>query len=77
MRLRPLRRPDEPTEWVRSMDRNLFDSRRFLEAQTSNPDSPAPQPAAATAPEASEPTSENPPEPVETFQELDGLFIEP
>ena len=30
------RRPDEPTEWVRSMDRNLFDSRRFLEAQTSN-----------------------------------------
>ena len=29
------RRADEPTEWVRSMDRNLFDSRRFLEAQTS------------------------------------------
>ncbi|HEX5282630.1 MAG TPA: HD domain-containing protein [Bryocella sp.] len=28
------RRPDEPTEWVRSMARNLFDSRRFLEAQT-------------------------------------------
>ncbi len=34
------RRPDEPTEWVRSMDRNLFDSRRFLEAQTSNINSP-------------------------------------
>jgi len=71
------RRPDEPTEWVRSMDRNLFDSRRFLEAQTSTPDSPAPQPAAATAPEASEPTSENPSEPVEPFQELDGLFTQP
>lgn len=27
------RRPDEPTDWVRSMERNLFDSRRFLEAQ--------------------------------------------
>src|SRR6202012_1964529 len=35
------RPPDEPTEWVRSMDRNLFASRRFLEAQPSNPDSPA------------------------------------
>ena len=26
------RAPDQPTEWVRSMDRALFDSRRFLEA---------------------------------------------
>jgi 3'-5' exoribonuclease len=31
------RRPDEPTEWVRSMDRNLFDSRRFLEAEKNPP----------------------------------------
>ncbi|HEY4009039.1 MAG TPA: HD domain-containing protein [Acidobacteriaceae bacterium] len=28
------RRADEPTEWVRSMERNLFDSRRFLDSQT-------------------------------------------
>jgi 3'-5' exoribonuclease len=27
------KRPDETTEWVRSMERPLFDSRRFLEAQ--------------------------------------------
>ena len=26
------RAPDQPTDWVRSMDRALFDSRRFLEA---------------------------------------------
>jgi len=37
------RRPDEPTEWVRSMDRNLFDSRRFLEAQSAPASSPAPE----------------------------------
>jgi 3'-5' exoribonuclease len=27
------KRPDEATEWVRSMERPLFDSRRYLEAQ--------------------------------------------
>ncbi len=47
------RRPDEPTEWVRSMDRNLFDSRRFLEAQTST--SPEPQ-AAAAVPHPNQPS---------------------
>ncbi len=38
------RAPDQPTDWVRSMDRALFDSRRFLEA------SPA---AMTAAPDAS------------------------
>ena len=71
------RRPDEPTEWVRSMERNLFDSRRFLEAQSSNPNSPAPQPAGATASEGPELPNENPSDPVEPFQELDGLFPQP
>jgi 3'-5' exoribonuclease len=48
------RRPDETTEWVRSMDRNLFDSRRFLETR---------QDAAAggeTAAEGSDAASEDP-----------------
>src|SRR6185312_6145021 len=71
------RRPDEPTEWVRSMDRNLFDSRRFLEAQTSSPISPGPQAAAAAAPETTEPSNESASVPVELHQELDGLFTKP
>jgi 3'-5' exoribonuclease len=44
------RRPNEPTEWVRSMERNLFDSRRFLEAQGGEASSVAPEPE--PAPEA-------------------------
>lgn len=54
------RRPDEPTEWVRSMERNLFDSRRFLdsqnpesqnpESQTANASSPAPENVETPAP---------------------------
>ena len=48
------RRPDEPTEWVRSMERNLFDSRRFLEAQ--NPESQNPESQTANA---DSPASEN------------------
>jgi 3'-5' exoribonuclease len=41
------RRPNEPTEWVRSMERNLFDSRRFLEAQggEGSPVASEPEPA--------------------------------
>ena len=27
------KRPNEPTEWVRSMERNLFDSRRWLQSE--------------------------------------------
>ena len=69
------RRPDEPTEWVRSMDRNLFDSRRFLEAQTST--SPEPQAAVAVPTESTEPSSENTPAPVEFGQELSDLFTKP
>jgi 3'-5' exoribonuclease len=65
------RRPDEPTEWVRSMERNLFDSRRFLEAQTSSLSSSAPPPAAA--PEA----PDSAPEPVEPGPQLEDLFTEP
>lgn len=52
------RRPDEPTEWVRSMDRNLFDSRRFLEAQTASAGTPAPQVPEAPAPATAEPSAE-------------------
>ncbi len=50
------RRPDEPTEWVRSMDRNLFDSRRFLESATNSPAQPveAPEPPQESAPDAVE-----------------------
>jgi 3'-5' exoribonuclease len=64
------RRPDEPTEWVRSMERNLFDSRRFLESQnpesqTANANSPAsenvetpvPGETHAEEPAATEPTA--------------------
>ncbi len=38
------RAPDQPTEWVRSMDRALFDSRRYLQA------SEAPKPGAPDLP---------------------------
>ena len=66
------RRPDEPTEWVRSMERNLFDSRRFLEAQTSKPqqvpESPAPEPA--------EPAGENSSDPLEPVPQLGDLFTQ-
>ncbi len=41
------RRADEPTEWVRSMDRNLFDSRRFLESQGSSASDAEPSAGAA------------------------------
>jgi len=68
------RRPDEPTEWVRSMDRNLFDSRRFMEAQASIVSSPAPQ-VTADAAEAAESTTGA--EPVELDQELGDLFTKP
>jgi 3'-5' exoribonuclease len=70
------RRPDEPTEWVRSMERNLFDSRRFLEAQASNAASPTPQPA-PPAPEATEQASQSAPEPAEVNRELSDLFTQP
>jgi 3'-5' exoribonuclease len=66
------RRPDEPTEWVRSMERNLFDSRRFLESQTAT----AAQPVAKEdeGPVAVE-ISEEPP--AEETVELGDLFTEP
>jgi 3'-5' exoribonuclease len=48
------RRPDEPTEWVRSMERNLFDSRRFLEAQGASATESAPQAVEAQQPETPE-----------------------
>lgn len=54
------RRPDEPTEWVRSMERNLFDSRRFLESQTANASPPASENVETPAPgetHAEEPTT--------------------
>ncbi len=79
------RRPDEPTEWVRSMDRNLFDSRRFLEAQEPSASllgqqsvsAPVPQTAPTAAPEAAEPSSEGAPEPVAFRQELGDMFTKP
>jgi 3'-5' exoribonuclease len=68
------RRPDEPTEWVRSMERNLFDSRRFLEAQAS----PAPQPAMPPAAhDPAESSNENAPESTEPAPELSDLFTQP
>jgi 3'-5' exoribonuclease len=70
------RRPDEPTEWVRSMERNLFDSRRFLEAQTPGVNSPTP-PEVAPAPDAEQPPADSTPEPVELGQELGDLFTRP
>jgi 3'-5' exoribonuclease len=53
------RRPDEPTEWVRSMERNLFDSRRFLDAQggpesSVEPEAEAANPAIAEVADSSE-----------------------
>jgi len=72
------RRPDEPTEWVRSMDRNLFDSRRFLEAQTPGADSaPAPESEPPDAPVSTEVTEDGTgPEMIE-FGELGDVFTEP
>jgi 3'-5' exoribonuclease len=70
------RRPDEPTEWVRSMERNLFDSRRFLEAQASNATSPTPQPI-PPEPEATEHASHSATEPAEVNQQLSDLFTQP
>jgi 3'-5' exoribonuclease len=52
------RRADEPTEWVRSMDRNLFDSRRFLESQVSPVSTPA-QPNESPEQTTSEPVEES------------------
>jgi hypothetical protein len=63
------RRPDEPTEWVRSMERNLFDSRRFLEAQSSKDASPA-------APDTTESPNENAPR-SEPVPELGDQFTQP
>ena len=62
------RRPDEPTEWVRSMERNLFDSRRFLESQA-QPESPQPsqQPLPPSEPE-------EPPQPASTNSAEDASF---
>jgi 3'-5' exoribonuclease len=39
---------DEPTEWVRSMERPLFDSRRYLEAQAARGTATPPDAAATT-----------------------------
>ena len=66
------RRPDEPTEWVRSMERSLFDSRRFLEAQASN----APQAESSTAPDTPEP-NKNVPDSRESVPELGDQFTQP
>jgi 3'-5' exoribonuclease len=53
------RRPDEPTEWVRSMDRNLFDSKRFLDSQSAAAASPPPEAEnAEPTPEVSQPAEE-------------------
>lgn len=71
------RRPDEPTEWVRSMDRNLFDSRRFLEAQTKATGSPVPRTEPIDEPVATGATEGvTGPEMIE-FGELGDLFTEP
>ena len=55
------KQPDEPTEWVRSMDRPLFNSARWLaaaeseatrpEPQAEQPEPATPQPEAAAEPE--------------------------
>lgn len=72
-----VRRPDEPTEWVRSMDRNLFDSRRFLEAQTQATGSPLPRAEPVDEPVVTGVTEEvTGPEMIE-FGELGDLFTEP
>jgi 3'-5' exoribonuclease len=71
------RRPDEPTEWVRSMDRNLFDSRRFLESQTQATGSPVPRAEPIDEPVATDATEDvTGPEMIE-FGELGDLFTEP
>lgn len=64
------RRPDEPTEWVRSMERNLFDSRRFLEAQSATATSPASGNAEVPSTGELTPAEPGTPEPVG----LDNLF---
>lgn len=71
------RRPDEPTEWVRSMDRNLFDSSRFLEAQTSTATPPASQVAATPTPETTESPTEDSSAPLEPIPEFSDLFTKP
>ena len=68
------RRPDEPTEWVRSMERNLFDSRRFLEAQTSNPGSSEPETAPPAASEPMQAPTQPTPESTEPVPEFGDLF---
>ena len=71
------RRFDEPTEWVRSMDRNLFDSRRFLEGQTSSPNTLQAQAEPADAPVETNATVDgSAPELIE-FGELGDLSTEP
>jgi 3'-5' exoribonuclease len=54
------RRPDEPTEWVRSMERNLFDSRRFLESPAAGAVAGAPQGPETPAPEATDASAAEP-----------------
>jgi 3'-5' exoribonuclease len=67
------RRPDEPTEWVRSMERNLFDSRRFLESQTTSAPSPASDATPAPSPDSPAAAEPPAPEPVS----LGDLFKQP
>ena len=71
------RRPDEPTEWVRSMERNLFDSRRFLEAQALSATSPSSQAVSSAAPAATGPAGEDAPESTEPVPEFGDLFTQP
>ncbi len=48
------RAPDQPTEWVRSMDRALFDSRRFLQASQATERLGEPEASAAAVTETPE-----------------------
>jgi 3'-5' exoribonuclease len=68
------RRPDEPTEWVRSMERNLFDTRRFLESQASGVSAPQESAPASAAETIQANTNERTPEILELGDELGDLF---